>query len=139
MQNSMRIRNHATWTNDFLWRCSNHIPTSKTYPFVVEFCPICKTPRPSMELRPSPVADPVETPPVEAPPAKVIPIKPRGKFRCIWPPCENLARDTSPYCGKLCSDRAIRLRRKSEKGTETVEDKANNVTMRARLALWEAR
>lgn len=133
--NTMKIRSYATWTNDFLWRCSNHIPTSKTYPFLVEFCPVCKTPRPSMELRPVPV-DPDAPKPDSA---KVIPLKSKSKPRCIWPPCENLARDASPYCGKLCSDRSIRLRRKAEKGTETAEDKANNLTMRDRLAAWEAR
>lgn len=157
MQTKLRVQPVTVWVTDFTWKCTNHIPTSKVYTIFTESCPLCGHTKPAMFLRPEPPSEVPATPQVPTPspvapvpvskilpfPAKVErvvePEKAPETHPCAWPPCTEQARDTSPYCSKVCSDRCLRLRRKAEKGTATEVDKPNIQIMQGRIEGWTRR
>ena len=149
----MPIPAQPFWINDFMWACPRHIPTSMKFPWVIEMCGSCRLHRPPMDLRPSP---PVEETKVRsgslAPEPKsrrlgnvgdatrLLGSKERIKISrpdCMWPPCRHKARETSPYCSKVCSDRCGRLRRKATTKILSAEDQAVTSKMMVRHTLWE--
>lgn len=64
------------------------------------------------------------------------PVKPK----CPGPGCRKHARETSPYCSKICSDRCLRLRKKAKSGGVLTKTESDNfIRIRRALDNWDAR
>jgi hypothetical protein len=66
------------------------------------------------------------------------------KAMCPGPRCPNRARENSPYCSKICSDRCGRIRRKSTEAALTgeplsKEDSDKLCVILKALSAWESR
>lgn len=134
---TMKKEAPTVWIDNLTWACRMHVPSSPKYPWGCESCVQCGYRRPGMELRPTNRP----TPPTPKAPKVTKPVAPefKGDCPCAWPACEKKARVASPYCGKICSDRCIRLRRKglSTLAVLTVAQRTAYNNFQARLRVWE--
>lgn len=99
---------------------------------------------PAVDVLPAPVLATV--PSVEAPKrsTKVKRQVAKGAGRtdplppCAWPRCRNKARENSPYCSKVCSDRCGRVRRKTNLTPFDARLQASVLERMSRWSAWES-